>query len=331
MTMDGGRDGSGGRHTDARAMRFALIFPVLLAVALIVGGLLIGSEFKDGVMPPWGGARMPLAAFLATGAAVVIVLGAGIGFFGARTTLPRNLRRVLLGLAMALQLTAGTLFAAALLGQSVQGQLPTVRVDGYVMLMGTGLAWAMGVVLALTFKPDEQWTALDDQALARILDEAQDPGAANDRLAYFLRPRGSVIMMILLLAVLPGSLLALLSPWILLGLVVAALLAVAMLCATVQVDRRALTVRILGIVPALVVPCEGVAASVSLDIAAKDYGGAGLRKHSGSAGFLARSGAAVVLRMNDGGKVVVGAPTLDLADELSEILNRRAGKTPQQH
>ncbi|AIY00669.1 hypothetical protein ART_1070 [Arthrobacter sp. PAMC 25486] len=330
MAPDRSHDSSTERHLDARALRFALIFPALLSVALVAGGLMVGSQLPHGVIPPLGGNSVPLTVFLAVGVASILVLGAGIGVFGARTSLPRTLRRILLGVAMALQLGACTLFAATLLGQAGGGQLPAARIDGYVLLMGSGLAAAMGVVLALTFKPDEQWTQVDDQALARLLDEEEDPTAANDQLAYFLRPRGSVIMMVLLVAVLPGALLALLSPWILLGLVVAALLAITMLCATVQVDRRALTVKILGIVPVLIAPCEGVDAAVSLDVVAKDYGGGGLRKHSGSASFLARSGAAVVLRESDGGKVVVGAPNLDLADELSEILNRRAGKMPRQ-
>ncbi|MGP9501752.1 hypothetical protein ACT3TS_06010 [Specibacter sp. AOP5-B1-6] len=330
MAPDGSRDSSTERHLDARALRFALIFPVLLSAGLVVGGLLIGPQLPDGVVLPLGGNPVPLATFLVVGGAGILLLGAGIGSFGAQTTLPRTLRRILLGVAMALQLTVCTLFAAALLGQSEGGGLPAVRVDGYVMLMGSGLAMAMGVVLALTFKPDEQWTPADDQALAAMLDAAEDPAFASDRLAYFLHPRGSVIMMILLAAVLPGALLALLSPWILLALVLAALLVIAMLCATVQVDRRQLTVKLLGVIPAISAPCEGVDAAVSLDIAAKDYGGWGLRRHSGSATFLTSSGAAVVLRQNDGGKVVVGAPNLDLADELSEILNRRAGKTPQQ-
>ena len=330
MTFDGSHDVPSARHLDARALRFALIFPGLLAIGLVIGGLLVGGDLPDGVELPWGGGAVSLPVFLSVGVGTILVLGAGIGGWGARTTLPGTGRRVLLGTAMALQLASCTLFAAALLGQSSQGPLPAVRVDGYVMLMGSGLAAAMGVVLALTFKPDGQWTRADDAALAGILDSAHDPAAAHDQLAYFLHPRGSVTMMILLLAVLPGSLLALISPWILLGLLAAALLLVAMLCATVHVDRQGLTVKILGFIPALVAPCEEIAAAVSLDIVAKDYGGWGLRKHSGNATFLSYSGAAVVLRMNDGAKVAVSAPNLDTADELSEILNRRAGKPPTQ-
>lgn len=330
MTSDGRNELRNERHVDARAMRFALVFPLLLAIGLIAGGLMMTAKLPGGAVLPWGGDPVSMPVFLAVGAAVILLVGAGLGSFGARTKLPRTLRRILLGVAMALQLAACTLFAAALLGQAGEGSLPSVRVDGYVLLMGCGLAAAMGVVLALTFKPDEQWTSADDQALAALLVAEEDPQAAHDQLAYFLHPRSSVIIMILLIAVLPGAFMSLISPWILLALVVAALATIAMLCATVQVDRERLSVKILGVIPVLLTPCQGVDAAVSLDIVAGDYGGWGLRKHSGSAAYLVRSGAAVVLRINDGGKVVVGAPNLDAADELSEILNRRAGKTPQQ-
>ena len=318
------------RHIDARALRFALIFPALLAGALVLGGVLIGGNPTSGVVLPMGGNPVSLPTFLAIGAASVLVVGAGVGSQGARTTLPRTVRRILLGLGMTLQLAACTLFAATLLGQTGTGQVPAGRVDGYVLLMGCGLAAAMGVVLALTFKPDEQWGASDDIALAAVLEAQEDPTAVNDRLAYVLHPRSSVIMMILLACLLPGVFLALLSPWILLAAGLIAVLIIAMLCATVQMDRRQLTVKLLGIIPVLVAPCEEVAAAVSLDIVAKDYGGWGLRKHSGSATFLTYSGAAVVLRQNGGKKVVLSAPNLDVADDLSAILNRRAGKAPHQ-
>ncbi|MDJ0316019.1 hypothetical protein [Arthrobacter antibioticus] len=326
----GSHDSTRERHIDARALRFALIFPVLLAAALVLGGVFTSSQLPDGVLLPVGGWAVPLPTFLGIGVASILILGAGVGSFGARTTFSRTLRRILLGVAMTLQLTACALFAATLLGQAGAGELPAVQVDGYVMLMGSGLAMAMGVVLALTFKPDEQWSSTDDLALARVLLAEEDPAAGKDQLAYFLHPKSSVIMMILLAAILPGALLALLSPWVLLAAGLLALLAISMLCATVEVDRSQLIVKLLGVIPVVVAPCEEVDAAVSLNIVAKNYGGWGLRKHSGSATFLTHSGAAVVLRESSGAKVVVSAPNLDIADELSQILNRRAGKSPQQ-
>ncbi|WP_150117103.1 hypothetical protein [Arthrobacter sp. ERGS1:01] len=325
------RPGRRERHIDARALRFAIIFPALLSVGLVVGGVLVGTGLDRGVVLPTGGDPVPLAVFLAVAVVVTLLLGAGVGSQGARTLLPRNLRRVLLGVAMALQLASCTLFVAALLGQSGQGGAPVVRVDSYVVLMGSGFAAAMGLVLALTFKPDEQWTSADDAALARALESAADPMAANDTLAYTLHPRSSVVIMILLAGVFPGAILSLVSGWFMAGFLLAALLTVAALTATVHVDRSRLMVKLAGVLPVIVVPCTDVDAAVSLDIVARDYGGWGLRKHGGSESFLAASGAAVVVRAGQAGRVVVGAPNLDTADDLSAILNRRAGKGPERH
>ena len=207
-----------------------------------------------------------------------------------------------------------------------------MRVDGFVLLMGSGLAAAMGVVLAMTFKPVEQWGAADDLALARALEAEADPTAANDQLAYFLHPRSSVIIMILLTGILPGTFLALINPWIFPAAVVLALAAVGMLCATVDVDREQLRVKLLGVVPVLAgaVPGGGRRPCPWTSLPRTTAAGA-CAGTAASATFLTHSGAAVVLRQNDGGKVVVSAPDLDIADDLAQILNRRAGKPPQQH
>lgn len=319
------------RRIDARALRFAIIFPVLLCLGLVGGGLLLARALPDGAELPTGGGTLPLPVFLAVAVAVTLLLGIGVGGMGARTTLPRNLRRVLLGTGMALQLGSVTLFAAALLGQSGQGGAAAQRLDGYVVLMGCGLAAAMGVVLALTFKPDEQWTGTDDAALAEVLELEADPTVANDRLVYAIHPRSSVVVMILLAGILPGAVLTVVSAWFLAAFVAAAVLAIGALCATVHVDRRRLVVKMAGVVPVIVTACTDVEGAVSLDVKAGDYGGWGLRRHSGSESFLAFSGAAVVLRTVQAGRVVLSAPNLDAADDLAAILNRRAGKRPGQH
>ncbi|GAA5230119.1 hypothetical protein [Arthrobacter cryoconiti] len=330
MGHDGSHDSSTERHQDLRALRFAVIFPVLLCLGMVVGGIILSPQLPDGVVLPTGGDPLGLPAFLAVAVAVTLVVGIGVGSQGARTVLSRTTRRILLGLAMALQLASSAVFSAALLGQSAPGPAHADRVDGYVVLMGTGLAAAMGVVLALTFKPDEQWTSSDDAALAAILEHEKDPTAIKDQYQYVLHPRSSVIIMILLAGVLPGALLAILSPWFLLILPLAALLVVAGLCATVRTDRSQLSVKLAGVLPVITVPCTEIEGALSLDIVAKDYGGVGLRRHSGRESFLPTSGAGVVLGLTHGRRAVVGAPTLEAADELAIILNRRAGKTAGQ-
>ncbi|MFC8302569.1 hypothetical protein ACFUCV_02670 [Specibacter sp. NPDC057265] len=315
-------------RVDARALRFALTFPVLLSVALAVGGLLLTPGLPRGIELPWGGGAVPVPLFLMVAAASMVGAGGGLGALGANTAFPGTTRRVLLGVAMAVQLSLFSLFVAALLGQGAAGELPPQRVSGFVVLMGCGLAAAMGVVLALSFKPEEQWSAADDAALAALAHPEQ--AAVQGRVGYFLHPRSSVIIMILLAALLPGALLAILSPWILLAMVLAALAGIALLSASVVAENRRITVKMLGFVPVITVPCSQVAAAGALELTVAGNGGRGLRRRRGSVSFLARPGAGVVLRTHDGGRVVLGAPDLEVAEEFAAWVNGRAGETPPQ-
>ncbi|WP_125612521.1 hypothetical protein [Specibacter cremeus] len=318
------------RRVDRRALAFAIGFPVALAIAFVISGLFLAGGLPHGVVLPVGGNPLPVGVYLPVGGIVVAGVGAGIGTQAARTVLPRQLRRILLGLSMTVQLALCSLFGAAMVGQTGGPGLPPQRVDLQVLATGCGAAVALGVVLAMTFKPDEQWTPADDAAFERALESDHNPQAAADRLEYWTRPRGTVITMILLCGVFPGALLSVLTPWLLLAATVAAVFVVGFLSALVGVDREGVSVKLAGVVPVITVPSTDVVAAVSLDVAARDYGGWGLRKHDGSATFLASSGAAVVLRLDGGRSLAIGAPDLDVADAAAAILNRRAGKAPQE-
>lgn len=310
------------RHFDARALRFVIIFPLLLIAALSGGAFLLRASFAEGAVLPAGGDPVPLVVFLTVGAGSVLLPAVAVGVPATRRVLPSVVRRSLMGVTMALQLAVFSLFVAALLGQGAHAQgLPPERVSGFVFLMGSGLSAAMGVVLGMTFKPEEQWTRADDLALAQIL------SGTNERLQYFVHPRSSVIVMILLIGVLPGGLLALITPWLGLLTVVLALFAIGNLCASVELDHAELRVKLAAVLPVIAIPVQEVDSALALAVLARNYGGVGLRKQSGREGFLASSGAAVVLRMGDGGTAVIGAPNLDVADEVARLLNRGAGKS----
>ena len=120
MAFDGSHDSTHERPVDARALRFALIFPLLLSVALFLGGFLIKEQLPDGVLLLWGAAPIPVGSSLGIGAALIVLVGAGVGSQGARTSLPAMSRRILLGVGMTLQLDgvaqqrAGRIHQAAL-------------------------------------------------------------------------------------------------------------------------------------------------------------------------------------------------------------------------
>ena len=56
MGHNGGNGTAHERHMDARALRFAVIFAVLLSAALLLGGFLIRDQLPSGVVPPAGAA-----------------------------------------------------------------------------------------------------------------------------------------------------------------------------------------------------------------------------------------------------------------------------------
>jgi hypothetical protein len=311
-------------HLDTRALRFAIGFPVLLAALFVVAGLLLRDDVRLGVVLPWGGDALPIGAYLAVAAAVIAGVGLGIGTQAARTRFPAVLRRVLLAGATGAALLLTTLFASDLVGQAGSGGAPRARLDSIVLAMGSGASLALAVVLGFAFKPDEQWTRRDEEALLLEL----DPDLARDLQAYWLHPRSSVIIMILLAGVFPGALLALLVPWLGVLLPVLAVLLLLFLSARVVADRSGVTVRIAGAVPVLRLRVAALEAAAPTVVTAARYGGWGFRRRSGSVSYLAASGPAVVVRLRGGGAAVIGAPSPETADSLAALLNRRAGRDP---
>ncbi|MCU1571954.1 MAG: hypothetical protein JWO93_36 [Micrococcaceae bacterium] len=315
---------TGNDHIDVRALRFAIGFPVLLAALFAVSGLLLRNDVRLGVVLPWGGDALPIGGYLAVAAVLIAVVGTGIGTQAARTRLPAALRRVLLAGATGVALLLTTLFASDLVGQAGRSDTPRVQFDSIVLAMGSGASLALAVVLGFAFKPDEQWTRRDEEALQYEL----DPDLARDRQAYWLHPRSSVVIMILLAGVFPGALLALLQPWLGLLLPVLAVLILLFLSARVEADRSGVVVRIAGAVPVLRLRALAIEAAAPTVVTAARYGGWGYRRRAGSASYLAASGPAVAVRLSDGGGAVLGAPDAETADNLAALLNRRAGRDP---
>jgi hypothetical protein len=307
---------------DARALRFALGFPVVLGVAFGVAGFTLHGEVPHGVVLPVGGAPLPVFGYLGIAAGVIAVVGWAIGTQAARTVLPGLGRRLVLGLAVAVDLFLAALFASALVAQAETPLPPGARLDSIVLATGTGGAVALGVVMAAAFKPDEQWTSRDDQALTMAL----DPDLARDRLQYWIHPRSSVLVMIALCGAFPGTLVALALPWLGMVIFVLAMATIAFLCARVAADRAGVRVFMAGVLPVLDCPSISVLGAAATNVTARTHGGWGLRRHGPSSSYLAASGPAVVVRLaNDGGSVI-GAPDPDRAETLAELLNRRAGK-----
>lgn len=311
---------------DARALRFALGFPLVLGLSFGVAGFTLRGEVPHGVVLPTGGGPLPIFGYLAVGAGVIAVIGWGIGTQAARTVLPGTGRRLILGLAVAVDFFLAALFASALVAQAGTTEPPSPRVDSIVLATGSGAALALGVVMAAIFKPDEQWTSRDDAALTLAL----DPELARDRLAYWIHPRSSVVVMIALAGALPGALVALALPWLGALIFVLALALIAFLSARVDASRAGVHVFIAGVLPVINCSSTAVLGAAAAEVRARNYGGWGFRRHGPSSTYLAASGPAVVVRLTNDGGSVIGAPDDDRAEALAELLNRRAGRAAEQ-
>lgn len=309
---------------DPVALRFGLGFPVILAVAFLIAGFVFRNEVPHGVALAGIGNPVPYVVYLAVAAGSIVLVGVLIALQAARRAVSPLLRRILLGFAVTSTLVLASLFAAGILAQAGTST-PAPGIDPIVFASGSGAAVAMGFVIAFTFRPDEQWNERDDQALAAEL----DPELLRDSLNYWIKPRASVIVMILLVGVLPGALLLPFVPWLSAVLVLLAVLAIGALSGLLDADRFTATVRLAGVFPVLSVDLAHLQGAVAAVVEAKLYGGWGIRRQGTKASFLAGSGPAVVVRMDDGGAYVIGAPNEARAQELADLLNRRSGAIGQ--
>ena len=315
---------------DTRALRFALFFPLLLAIGFVVCAQMLRNSLPDPVAVMWnadgGSAFAPFGAYVAGGAAMITLFGWLAFMQAVPLSRPVVMRRVMMGLGLMVSLFVTTVLAAGLVGQSGIGEARLSHVDPIVLAMGSGGALALGVVMMFAFKPDARWTPEDDQALETERMLLADPDLTRDTLRIWVHARSSVFIMIIVSALFPAALIAVALPW--LGALVAAvaLLGAGFLFARVRADRGGLRVLAGGLVPVLRVPAVDIAAAAPADVKAADYGGWGLRHHDDATAMLVSSGPAVVVRKLNGGRVALSAGTAAAADTLAGILNRAAAR-----
>lgn len=315
---------------DARALRFALGFPVVLAVGFAVCATLLRPDLPEPLAIRWtddGGASFaPFGAYVGGGAAMIIV----VGWLGLVQAVPLSrpvaMRRIMMGTGLFLTLFITSVLAAGLVGQAGLADARQSRVDLTVLALGSGAALSLGVVMAFVYKADRQWSREDDQALEAAVARELDPDLVRDDIRLWVHARSSVFVMIAVASLFPAALIAIAVPWLGLLLVVLALVGAAFLFARVTADRRGLKVRLAGLVPVMDVPAGVISAASAADVKAADYGGWGYRHHDGTAAMLVSSGPAVVVRKNDGQQVAVSGGSPDTAARLAEVLTRVAAR-----
>ncbi len=315
---------------DAKALRFAVGFPVMLAAGFVVCALLLRPELPVPLAIRWpdvgGAAFAPFGAYVGGGAFMILVFG-WLGLYQAVPVgRPVLMRRIMMGAGLFLALFITTALAAGLVGQAGVADARESRVDLTVLALGSGAAVSLGVIVAFAFKADQQWSPDDDRALQFAIAKELDPDLTRDSIRLWVHARSSVFVMIAIASVFPAALIAIVVPWLGVLLVVLAFFGAAFLCARVKADRGGLKVLLAGVVPVMDIPAGSISAASAADVRAADYGGWGYRNHGGTAAMLVSSGPAVVVSKTDGQRLAVSGGSQASAARLAEVLTRVAAR-----
>jgi hypothetical protein len=315
---------------DARALRFAVGFPVVLAAAFVVCAFLLRPDLPEPLAIQWtddgGAAFAPFGAYAGVGAAMIVVAGWLVLSQAVPINRPVLMRRIMMGAGLFLSLFITSALAAGLVGQTGLADARQSHVDLTVLALGSGAAVSLGVIIAFVFKADQQWSPDDDRALQLALAKEADPDLARDSIRFWVHARSSVFVMIAVASLFPSALITVAVPWLGMLLVLLAVLGAAFLFARIKADRRGLKVLLAGVVPVMNVPAGAISGATAADVKAADYGGWGYRHHDGTAAMLVSSGPAVVVSKTDGQRLAVSGGSPASAARLAEVLTRVAAR-----
>ncbi|ABK03788.1 hypothetical protein Arth_2409 [Arthrobacter sp. FB24] len=315
---------------DARALRFAMVFPVLLAAAFVVCALLIRPDVPDPMAVRWTEAGpagfAPFSAFVTFGGLIVVLVGWLVLGQAVPLSRPAVMRRLMMGAGLTVSLFVTTVLAAVLVGQAGIADVREARVDMTVLALGSGAALPLGVIMGFVFKADERWSVDDDRAVRAALDREIDPELAADSVHMWVHARSSVFVMLGVASLFPAALVSIAVPWLGALLVALAVLAAAFLFARVIVDRSGLRVFAAGFVRVMEVPASAISSATPAVVRAADYGGWGYRHHGGTTAMLVSSGPAVVVNRADGKKMAISGGSADSAEKVAAVLSRVAAR-----
>ena len=315
---------------DARALRFAAGFPVLLAAGFVICAFLLRPDLPEPLAIRWtddgGAAFAPFGAYVGVGAAAIVVAGWLVLSQAVTLNRPAIMRRIMMGAGMFLSLFVTSALAAGLVGQAGLADARESHVDMTVLALGSGAAVSLGVIIAFVFKADQQWSLDDDRALQLALAKEADPDLARDSIRFWVHARSSVFIMIAIASLFPSALITVAVPWLGMLLVLLAVVGAAFLFARIKADRKGLKVLLAGIVPVMNVPAGAISGATAADVKAADYGGWGYRHHGGTSAMLVSSGPAVVVSKTDGQRLAVSGGSPASAARLAEVLTRVAAR-----
>ena len=310
---------------DRRALRFALMFPVLLGAGFALAAFTFRGRVPEPVAWLWdadgGRAFVPFAGYLAGGAGLVAIAGALACIPAALLSRPPIARRITMGGGIGLAMFLTTVLAAGLMGQVGLADAHESRPDAIVLALGSGATLALAVVMMMAFKPDEQWSPRDEAALLAEL----EPERTRSTFVYWAHARSSVFVMLSVIAVQLSLLLLLVSAWISALLTLAGLVAAASLVLRVSVSPERVRLRAGGLIPVLSFAPESVLRAGARDVVAREFGGWGYRRRGADTSVLVASGRAVEVILEDGRRYTFSGRDAETSQRVVEVLRASSG------
>src|SRR6478736_1197580 len=185
---------------DARALRFAIGFPLMLAAGFVLCALLVRPDLPEPLAVRWTAAGAadfaPFVTVAGAGASLIVVIGWAVLLQAVPLSRPAMMRRIMMGAGLSMSLFVTTVLAAVLVGQLGLPDARESRVDVTVLAMGSGAALGLGVVMGFVFKADERWSADDERAAREALERELDPELARDTVSLWVHARSSVFVML---------------------------------------------------------------------------------------------------------------------------------------
>lgn len=310
---------------DRKALRFAIGYPVLLAIGFGLSSLAFRAHVPEPMAWLWdadgGRAFIPFAAYVLGGAAIVAAVGALMCLQAALLKRPRVSRKIFMAGGVGMSMFLTTVLAAGLIGQDGVGNARDSHPDPIVLAMGSGATVAFAVVMLFAFKPDEQWSPRDQEAFLDVL----EPERAASTFTYWAHARSSVFVMLGIIGISVSLLLLVVSPWISLVLTVAAVLAAGSLVTRVSVSPDSVGVFLAGILPVLRFAPAHVLRAGFETVAARTFGGWGYRRKGHAISVLVASGEAVEVILDDGRQATFSGRDGDTARRVVDVLRTASG------
>ncbi|GAB3284838.1 hypothetical protein GCM10027449_29240 [Sinomonas notoginsengisoli] len=310
---------------DRKALRFAIGYPLLLAVGFGLASLTFRERVPRPMAWMWnadgGRAFVPYAGYILIGAALVAVVGALLCLQAALLKRPPISRKIFMAGGVGMSMFLTTVLASGLVGQDGVADARDSHPDPIVLAMGSGATVAFAVVMLFAFKPDEQWSPRDQEALLDVL----DPERAAATFTYWAHARSSVFVMLGIIGISVSLLLLVVSPWISLVLTLAAVVAAGSLVARVSVSPEAVGVFLAGILPVLrFEPAHVLRAEFEI-VAARNFGGWGYRRKDRTVSVLVASGEAVDVILDDGRQATFSGRDGDTGRRVVAVLRAASG------